>query len=157
GGFPQKRFELLTKIYNNITLRSNVFAVWLTVGFFEVVDESVMPPTLGAEIGLSENRQVRHRRLAIVDRTNLMTPDPTPDQVAGLVPPLQLKLAQAVPSIVGQQLKLNAVSWNITGNAQGQGLVNVTSKIKPGMKLRIDAALPTDEILNVRTVDYLQG
>jgi hypothetical protein len=41
----------LQKIFNNITTTSNVFGVWWTAGYFEVVDESVRPPRLGKEIG----------------------------------------------------------------------------------------------------------
>ncbi len=66
-----QRYELLNKIYNNLTVRSNVFAVFMTVGFFEVEDERTTPVTLGAEIGRSENRHVRHRSFAVVDRTHL--------------------------------------------------------------------------------------
>jgi len=68
---PYLNYELLTKIFGNSTVRSNVFAVWITVGFFEVTNAGTSPPTLGAEIGRSENRHVRHRMFSVIDRTAL--------------------------------------------------------------------------------------
>jgi hypothetical protein len=68
---PYVRSELLTAIDERVAVRSNVFAVWVTVGFFEVGDDTSSPIKLGAEIGQAANRQVRHRFFAIVDRTKL--------------------------------------------------------------------------------------
>jgi hypothetical protein len=68
---PYLKTGILQKLYNNVTTTSNVFAVWLTVGYFEVVDESVKPARLGAELGRQENRHVRHRFFAIVDRSGM--------------------------------------------------------------------------------------
>jgi hypothetical protein len=70
---PVARFELLNKIYNSVTTRSNVFAVWVTVGFFEVNQVTTVNGGtriwLGQEIGRADNKHVRHRMFAIVDRS----------------------------------------------------------------------------------------
>jgi hypothetical protein len=89
-----QKAELLTKIFGQLTTRSNVYAVWLTVGFFEVTDDSVTPPRLGLEIGKDENKHVRYRMFAIVDRTHLAAFETTSSDAFGGFTPGQERQLQ---------------------------------------------------------------
>lgn len=64
---PQRRFEMLSKIWNNMTVRSNTFTIWMTIGFFEYNETT----GLGAELGQIQGKNVRHRFFAVVDRTKI--------------------------------------------------------------------------------------
>jgi len=120
-------FELLTKIWNSTTTRSNVFGVWITVGFFEVTNAGTTPPTLGAEIGRSENRQVRHRMFAVLDRTNLAMalngaagqPGPRPffvDSWTAVTQPGQTAIS--VPCSLGSANYYEEMTWGIAAGNQ---------------------------------------
>jgi hypothetical protein len=71
------KYELLQTVMNNITTRSNTFAVYATIGYFEV--EQAHPvtgrPVLGAELTNEAGGHDRHRFFAIIDRTNLSIAD----------------------------------------------------------------------------------
>ena len=76
---PYFRSEWLQSVMNLTTVRSHQFAVWMTVGFFEVKRRgkpSLAAPNpnqavdlLGREIGLPGKPRVRHRAFFVLDRS----------------------------------------------------------------------------------------
>jgi hypothetical protein len=73
---PYEHYELLNKIFNRVTTRSNVFAVWVTFGYFEVTNPGPWGPNnrpiLGKEmLDASGAPMPRDQFFAILDRTNI--------------------------------------------------------------------------------------
>jgi hypothetical protein len=63
---PFFRRQSLERLGNLVTSRSNVYAIWITVGFFEVNPNTQQ---LGRELGSETGNVQRHRAFYIVDRT----------------------------------------------------------------------------------------
>ncbi len=74
---PYFRYQALQRLGNLVTTRSNVYAVWITVGYFEVThltppyDTTIYPDgyQLGRELGSDTGDIQRHRAFYIIDRT----------------------------------------------------------------------------------------
>jgi hypothetical protein len=70
---PYFRTEMMQKMMNLTTTRTHQFAVWVTVGFFEVTAQgnaqTATPDTLGAELNLAAGENQRYRAFFIVDRS----------------------------------------------------------------------------------------
>ncbi|HEY2784726.1 MAG TPA: hypothetical protein VGJ05_07085, partial [Fimbriiglobus sp.] len=70
---PYMQQELLRKIENNITTTSNTFAVYITVGFFEVTNsppyDTTNRPALGKELFKDMPGDLRQKYYAVIDRT----------------------------------------------------------------------------------------
>ncbi len=72
---PYFRNQGLMRLANATTTRSNVYAVWITVGFFEVspapYDADVYPDgwQIGRELGTDTGEIRRHRAFYIIDRS----------------------------------------------------------------------------------------
>jgi hypothetical protein len=87
---PYWRTEQLQRVMNLTTVRSHQYAVWITIGFFEVsrqgdlgmysldptVDNSIAFDILGPEIGAANGKTTRFRGFFLVDRLKLTGFDP---------------------------------------------------------------------------------
>ena len=62
---PFFRYQSLARLGNLVTTRSNVYAVWITVGYFEVTSAG----KLGQELGVDTGEIDRHRAFYIFDRS----------------------------------------------------------------------------------------
>ena len=60
------RYDIRQRLGNLVTTRSNVYAVWVTIGFFEVDPATGKPVN---EIGQEEGTVQRHRGFFLVDRS----------------------------------------------------------------------------------------
>ena len=79
---PFFKYRSLQRLSNLVTTRSNVYAVWITVGYFEVekyddfvagsaLHQRVYPEgyTLGSELGVDTGDVKRHRSFYLIDRS----------------------------------------------------------------------------------------
>jgi hypothetical protein len=76
-----EKYEMLSKVYNQFTTRSNCFAVYMMFGYFEVRNpgpyNETNRPVLGKELGSDDGTVTRHKYFAVIDRTNLSVEAPT--------------------------------------------------------------------------------
>ncbi|HZZ77559.1 MAG TPA: hypothetical protein VFE62_03515, partial [Gemmataceae bacterium] len=133
---PYAHEALLQKIQNNVTTTSNVFAVWWTVGFFEVVDESVRPARLGPEIGRAQNRHIRHRFFALVDRSKMQL----------------FKTTSTTAVTFNAALGMAPQTFTVTVNAPTGAANGVPIGLVPGMLLEIDRGTANAEVVAVTGV-----
>jgi len=92
-----EKYEMMSKVYNQLTTRSNTFAVYMMIGYFEVKNPGPYTetnrPILGKELGTDDGTVVRHKFFSIIDRTNLTIEAPTQPVNPGQ--PVTIKQGQA--------------------------------------------------------------
>lgn len=145
-----RRHELLMKLTNNLTTRSNVFAVWCTVGYFEVLPTDPVTQVvvsegtpgavyrLGAELGRLEGRHKRHRFFAIVDRS--------------VIDAWVLKQGSAYSVSGGSLSPFGGASFPVVGNAaiDPRRPTDVVQRVLP-------AAAPAGSTVTIGTIASLSG
>jgi hypothetical protein len=94
-----EKYEMLSKVYNQFTTRSNTFAVYMMIGYFEVKNPGPYTetnrPILGKELGTDDGTVVRHKFFSVIDRTNLTIEAPKPTDLVAPGQPVTIKQGQA--------------------------------------------------------------
>jgi hypothetical protein len=122
--------------------------VWLTIGFFQA-DDTVRPVRLGTEIGKAENRQVRHRMFAIIDRTQMTAIPSTP------APTLTTTSGQPMTPGTAQILKAGSPTMALAPDSR----TGRTWTLGAGSSLVLEPNLQTEEtvFLQVDTAGTVTG
>ena len=91
---PNWRLEMMQRVMNLTTVRTHQYAVWITVGFFEVIKTGDLGmlyarypqyafDVMGPEVGAVTGNNVRFRGFFLVDRTKLTGFNPAIPAVFG--------------------------------------------------------------------------
>jgi hypothetical protein len=158
---PQVRQELISKILNTTSTRSNCFAVWLSVGFFEIKTENWDPagPAITVKYSLGKELQPANRRrfFAIIDRTQLETWqtvfDAGTSTISGpvLLTSFGLGTSFVSPS-TGKNYPINAYSPPVSGMGGSP-----PTPAKPATILTIAPGTPFEETVEVENISELGG
>ncbi len=143
---PYIRDELMTKILGSVTNRSNVFAVWVTVGFFRVLDDTVRPMKLDGEINIQQNKNIRHRFFFVVDRSK-MTIAPRLGTVAAAIPVVPATVPPLPPAVQTQTLTVTASA------TAGTSSTGIPWSIQAGTVLVVDGGTTAEETVIVSSVN----
>lgn len=166
---PYVKQSLTRKMYNNLTTTSECFEVYLTVGFFEVLNPGPYytapnwtTPMLGKEVYKDNPGDLRARFFAIVDRTNLSIqpevmgvtpigpitrkqgPKPVFTELASPLTTPAIPANTGVPNPAQYTLQVQAQAGDSTGltlNYDEATDQTTSYRITPGTYLRIGSGL----------------